>query len=580
LERPVVRDIGISAAFVLFAAWLTHGLWPHPSTRALALNHTDQALNEWWLAHGTRLYAGEFRLLTYLINVPDGVNVMANASCMLLGFIMAPVTLAFGAPVSFALVIAGNLAGTAIGWYLLLTRTLKLHRLAAFTGAALCGFAPGIVSQNNAHIHVSAQWLVPAIVWCVLRLVRQGEQGGWSVRRPVETLRIGALLGALITLHVFLGEEVLFLTAVSLAVFCVCYAIFAPGEIVRLGPPLAAGVLVAGTIGTGLLAYFLWMQFSGPQHVPNGPFAPAFFSADLAGFLAISPMSLAGGEGAAKLASGPAEYNTFFGFPLLAAVTGSTLWLWRRPAVLALSLTGLAMCLFALGPRVIINGERTEQAGPYVLLEGLPIVEGALPTRFALAAVPAFAVVLAIAVHAALTASESLRILVPVTVLATLAPIVPAPLPTTERAPVPVYFTEGYWRSCAPEGGVLVPVPLPTPEQPDTMRWAAAANAEFAFPQGNFIGPYAAGGKASLGIFPRPTSQLLAKVAKTGVRPEVGDNERVQAAEDVAYWRASCLVVMDQPHTEAVKSTMDDLFGPGQKVADVWTWQVDPVLGN
>jgi hypothetical protein len=110
------------------------------------------------------------------------------------------------------------------------------------------------------------------------------------------------------------------------------------------------------------------------------------------------------------------------------------------------------------------------------------------------------------------------------------------------------------------------------------MRWAAAANAEFAFPQGNFIGPYASGGRASLGVYPRPTSQLLAKVAKTGERPQVGDDERTRAAEDIAYWRASCLVVADQAHADAVKSTMDQLFGPGQRVADVWTWQVDPIL--
>ena len=42
-------------------------------------------------------------------------------------------------------------------------------RGAAVVGGAVAGFGPGMISQSNAHLHITAQWLVPPIVWCVIR---------------------------------------------------------------------------------------------------------------------------------------------------------------------------------------------------------------------------------------------------------------------------------------------------------------------------------------------------------------------------------------------------------------------------
>ena len=80
--------------------------------------------------------------VTDRLNAPDGVNLMANTTLIVLGVLLAPVTLLFGAPVTFALLVALNLAGTALAWYLLFARTLGARRLAAAVGAAFCGFAP------------------------------------------------------------------------------------------------------------------------------------------------------------------------------------------------------------------------------------------------------------------------------------------------------------------------------------------------------------------------------------------------------------------------------------------------------
>ncbi|MEK8108054.1 hypothetical protein NKG94_29420 [Micromonospora sp. M12] len=150
----------------------------------LALNPEDQTLYEWFLAVDARAMLGDFDLLTDRLNAPDGVNLMANTTVIALGVVLAPVTLLLGAPVTFALLAAANLAGTALAWYLLFHRTLRTRRLAAALGGGLCGFGPGMVSQTNSHLHMTAQWLVPVIVWLVIRLLRASDPGPGTPTGP------------------------------------------------------------------------------------------------------------------------------------------------------------------------------------------------------------------------------------------------------------------------------------------------------------------------------------------------------------------------------------------------------------
>lgn len=571
-------DLAICLFFLLLAGWLTHGMWPDPGARVLALNPEDQALYEWFLATDARVLHGDFSLLSDRLNAPDGVNLMANTTVIALGVLFAPVTLVAGAPTTFALLAAGNLAGTAIAWYLLYTRTLGAGRLAAALGAGFCGFAPGMVSQTNSHLHMTAQWLIPVLIWQVLRLLRAADPAshpdGRRDRRRLVTSAAG--IAATVVAQVFVGEEVLFLTALALIVTTLVYAAARPSLTRRVLPGFAAGMLLATALASVLLAYPLWFQFAGPQSVPSGLFSPHYFSADLASWPAISPLSVTGAAGNAELTTGPAEYNTFLGWPLLLVATACVAWLVRRPLAVACAVAAVVMASLSLGPELVINGERTDVTGPYHLLLGLPVVDGALPMRFALAAIPLLATVLVLAVDRALRGRRRpVRVLVPAAVVAALLPIFPEPLPAAARPPVPQFIVDGHWRDCVRPGGVLVPVPLPTPRDPWPMRWSTAADVEFRMPEGFFIGPYAAQGKASMGTFKQPTSKLLTDVAKSGTVPPIGDQQRQQARRDVEFWNASCVVLAaDAEHVESLRSALEALFGPTTRVADAWVWRV------
>ncbi|MFI7607180.1 hypothetical protein ACIBTV_18835 [Micromonospora sp. NPDC049366] len=580
-------DLAVALLFALLAGWLTHGLWPSPGSRTLALNPEDQALYEWFLAVDARALLGDFGLLTDRLNAPDGVNLMANTTVIALGVIFAPVTLLLGAPVTFAMLAAANLAGTAIAWYLLYTRTLGVRRLAAGLGAALCGFGPGMVSQTNSHLHMTAQWLVPVIVWLVVRLLRAADPervgptdpaDGTAVVLGPDRRRIvssAAGLAAAITAQVFIGEEVLFLAALTLLVMAVSYAAVDRDLARRALPGFAGGMGIAAGLALLVLGYPLWFQFAGPQGVADGMFSPHYFSADLRGWWTISPLSVAGGDEAARLTTGPAEYNTFLGWPLLLVTAGCAVWLGRRRLALACTVAALVMGALSLGPSVVLSGTRTGVPGPYALLAGLPVVDGALPMRFALAVLPLAATLLVLAVDRALRGTGRARRLVPAAVGAALLPLFPTPLPTADRPPLPEFITGGHWRQCVQPGGVLVPVPLPTPKEPWPMRWAAAADAGFGMPEGFFIGPYGRGGSAAMGTYKQPTSALLAEVARRGDQPAIGDEQRRQAASDADFWGASCVALADDaPHVESLRSTLEQLYGPSTRIADAWIWRV------
>ncbi|MEH1126346.1 hypothetical protein [Micromonospora sp. CPCC 206061] len=572
--RPYAPDALVCLVFLALAGWVTHGLWPDPGSRVMALNPEDQVLYEWFLAADTKFFFGDLSLLTDRLNAPDGVNLLANTTVIALGTLFTPVTLIFGVPVTFALIAAGNLAGTAVAWYFLYTRVLGARRFAAAVGGGLCGFGPGIISQNNSHLHMTAQWLVPVMVWLVVRMARAADpEDDIASRRKVITS--GLWLAVTVAVQVFIGEEVLFLTAFTLAIMAIAYAFTRRQWAKRVAPGFLRGLGVTAGTAVVLLAYPLWFQFAGPQSVPNGVFSPHYFSADLASWTAISPLSIAGSEASKKLSTGAAEYNTFLGWPLLLVTVVYVVWQIRRPLVIACTVAGVLMAWLSLGPDIVLNGKRSDIHGPYSVLVGLPVVDGALPMRFALALLPLVATVLVLAIDKALRdASRTTRLVVPGVILAALLPIFPAPLPTADRPALPEFIAGGHWRECVQPGGVLVPVPLPTPPQPWAMRWAAAADAEFGLPEGFFIGPYGSRGKASMGIAKRPTSRLLEKVAKEGGVPAIGPDQLREAREDVAHWGASCVVLVDAPHRDDLRATLDALYGPGTQVADAWIWKV------
>lgn len=567
--RPRPVDASVVAGYLALAVLLTADQWRRPDR--LFHQAGDQMLFEWMLARAARAVTdGENPLHSAALNVPHGVNLMANTSVLGLGVPLTPVTVAFGSQAAFLVAVALSLAGTATAWYALLARRLVRSRAAAAVGGLCCGFAPGMVAQAGAHLHMAAQFLVPVILALVFRPSTD------RVRRD------GVLLGLAVAYQVFLGEEVLVFLALAAGVLAGAYALADRAAARRLAPVVARRLGIGAAVAGVLLAYPLWFQFFGPGHYTGMPFHTRGYRLDLASFTAAARQTVVGnGHRAGLLSPNPTEQNSFFGpfLPLLALLV--VVRLWRRPLVRALAGCGLLFASLSLGATVVVDRHDTGLPGPYRLLAGVPLLDLVVPARFALVCVPVAGVLLALALDR--VRRDAVRVRAPWigAVAAALLPLAPTPIRTVPVPPVPAVVAGGGWREYVPPGRTLVPVPPVTGAATSpAMFWSARTGLAFDAPGGYFIGPRSATDPAARwGAPDRPTSLLLRRAAETGQVPPVGDAERRQAVADLRHWRAAALVQADSAPADPVRATVDALVGPGRDVAGGHLWDVRPLLG-
>ncbi|GIJ25465.1 glycosyl transferase [Micromonospora qiuiae] len=561
-------------------------MWRDPNGRAITVNSSDQALFEWLLAFGGHTVShAQNPFFTYLINVPDGVNLAVNTSITVYAVAFAPLTYLIGPPATFLVVLTLNLAATAVAWYWLLSRYLVRSRLAAALGGLFIGFSPGMVSHANAHLNWTAGWLVPLLIW---RL--------FALRRPGHWLRDGVLLGLLVAVAFSIAAEGLFFTALALGVFVAVWALHPANraEARAVLPSFLRGLAVTAVVAGALLAYPLWLHFAGPQRFHGTGFDAVIHSEDVAAYAAYPRRSLAGEAGfGTSLAPNPTEENSFFGLPLLVLAVGCFVLLWRggdprrRSTLWALGVLGVAFTALSFGPVAKVDGRRTDLPMPFDLLGHLPVVNAALPARLALVVTPVIGLLLAYAVDQLRRRPPRRAAVVAWAVgfAVALVPLFPTPLLTIQREPIPRFITSGVWRQYVSPGGTLTPAPLALDVYPDGQRWQAYALAnrqgEFAIPSGFFLGPGGPEGRGRIGPVPRPFGALLDQAARTGLPPIVteGTHEEVQA--DLAHWRIETVVLADEMHgakwpvdEEAVRRTLTMLLGEPQRVEDVWLWRV------
>ncbi|PRX47084.1 hypothetical protein B0I33_106183 [Prauserella shujinwangii] len=567
-------DVAVLLGYALAAFLLYRPLWLDLERGYLTFSGQDQRMWEWFFAVTAKAVAGlENPLFSDLQNYPLGVNLMSNTVMLGIGVPLAPVTLAFGPTVTWALVLTGGLAGTAAGWYWVLSRHVVGSRAGAAAGGAVCAFAPPIMSHANAHPNFTALFVLPFIVLWLIRLAH-GE-------RP---LRGGLVLGLLLAFQVFLGEEPLFIAAITLLVFGIAYALANPEDALERARPLAAGVGVAAAVTLAIVAYPLWWQFFGPQSYSS--LEHGFVGNDLAAFTAFSTESFAGDpEAARELSLNRTEENAFFGWPLVVLMVLVTAWLWRSPVARATAVAMVTMAWLSAGVLMMVDGTATSVPGPWLLVFDRPLFDSVLESRFALACVPCIGVLLAMATDRALRIGRDpeqrlgFRILWFGALTMALLPIAPTPLPVSERDPVPAFFERGTWRGYVDPGGSVVVAPLPDTGNARALHWQIESGLAFPLAEGYFVGP-GTDGRGTYGAVRRPTSRLLEDVDDSGEVPPVTGEDRERLREDLRFWRADVVVVRAQAAEEPVRRTVELLLGRrGELTGGVWAWDVRALTG-
>ena len=573
LPRPPSRtDLGVLAVYVLGALYVLQRLVADPGGRVQD-NVPDQTLFEWVLGFGSRVATDQlYPFVTDRLNAPVGINLLANTSVLGIGLPLTPVTVLFGTAVGYVVFSALTLAGTAAAWYYVLSRHVVRSRAAAAVGGGLAGFSPAMISHSYGHPNIAAQFLVPFIVWRVIKL-----------SEPHRWLRNGIALALLVIWQTFINEETLLVIALGLIVFVLSYVLMRPSVVRRHGLPFVAGGLVATVLAGAALAYPLQVEFHGHEHGGFGTNSsgPRPYATDLLALTGFSHDSLAGHHTPLKLAQNVAEQNSFFGWPLLLLLLGSLLLMARSRAYWSATFVALALGALSLGSRIDVNGRETTVPGPWALFGSQPLFRQVVPTRIAVAVAPVLAVMLALAFDRVLALTprrpfSPLRLLWIGAMIAALVPIVPVPLSVRDRPPVPAFITDGTWRRYVDDRHSLVAVPSASVGNLEAMRWAAISRVDFAIPGGYYLSP-----EGGFGAPARPTSTLLDWVAATGGRAKITGKEIDAAQTDLRFWRAAVVVIVPGSQTDAIKRTVTDLLDFEPSFVDgVWLWDVRGKLGR
>ncbi|WP_433564014.1 glycosyl transferase [Nocardia sp. CA-151230] len=580
--RPARADLIVAAAYLSLAVLVLSGQWLHTDRGYLIKSGQDQTMWEWFFAVTAHNVAHlENPLGSMLQNYPDGVNMMANTAMFGVGVPLTPVTLMFGPTVTFVLVLTVGLFGTAFAWYWLFSRELVASKFAAAVGGLFCGFAPAMISHANAHPNFVVLALLPLIVLQLIRMARRAELTR-EVRKARRN-RDAFFLGLLVALQIALGEEPLLIFALSFGVFALAYHLHTPRTGLRALRAITPTVLLAALITVALTEIPLWWQFFGPQSyrsIEHGP-----MNNDLEALFQFPSESLGGmfshGQ---NVAINPTEENSYFGWPLWIVVTVAVALMWRERAVRAAAAVIVAFTVLSLGATLMIGHHKTGITLPWKRLEDAPLLNSVLESRFTMAAIPAIALILALATQRALdywkVSATDWRPLALFGALAfALLPLTPTILPVVQRPPTPDFFADGTVRQYVSHGSVVV-APPPTPPDARALHWQADSGFEFPLAGGYFVGPTGTSKKGRYGPDDRPTASLLMKAQQSKTIPVVDDATRAQALADLRYWQADVVVLPPTDNGDTLRLTVDQLIGfPARYVDGVWLWDVRDLVG-
>lgn len=614
-RRHTSAVVLILACYLLAAVFVTSRLWADPASRTVAGNPNDADLFAWFMRYAaTAVTHGRLpALVSSAMNAPQGISLMWNTSMLLPGILLTPVTLLAGPQVSLTVLMTAGFAGSAASLFAVLRRW-DMSTGAAALGGAVYGFSPALVQAATGHYNLQFAVLPPLIVHLGLRLFvpsRAGQPGArsgpsgwqWGYWRwpPGGTLRDGLLLGLLVTLQLFTGEELLMLAAITGLLLLVVLAASRPREVLDRLAPAAVGLAVAGVVAVVLSGYALWMQFHGPLAQHGSAFTPDFFKNDVTGFVTPSNYLLfhtaASAAAAARFQGGTPEYLAYVGWPLIIVAAACTVAFWRRLAVRAAAVSVAVLELLSLGSHPLVSGNLHQGVTlPWHWLVSLPLVGTVLPDRLSIAADGLLGVVLAFSLDTALARlrnrPDALRpnalrpapggpvpawsrrwvaaLPAVVAVLACL-PLIPLPLQPAAAAGVPAGWSAAFARLRLAPGARVLVVPVPTATQTDPLRWQADTGQPAELIGGYFVGPAWNGQAYVEGDGVRVTAAYLDQLWSGGSSAPVPSGSQVLG--DMNAWRPAAVVAITSPGS-ALGRYLQLIFGsPSFRSGSVLVWR-------
>jgi hypothetical protein len=603
--------VALAAVYYLLAALaVTLWLWRDPATRTVLGNPYDADQLAWFFRYdATAIAHGHLpALVTTAMNAPQGVSVMWNTFMLLPGALLTPVTLLLGPQTALTVFMTAGFAGSALAMFFVLRRW-DVSGPAAVLGGAVYGFSPAVLHSAIGHYDLQFAVLPPLIIHVGLRLATG----------RTSAVRGGLGLGLLVTVQLFITEEILAVTAIAGVVLVAVLAASRPRAVPGAIRRVAAGLAVAACLTAVVAGYPLWVQFFGPLRQHGSPFMLDYFKSDLSSFVVPSSYQLfhtAGSAAAASRYQGQLpEYLGYVGWPLLVVLVLAAIACWRRLPARAAAVACLVLGVFSLGGTLLFGGHHHPAIKlPWYWLQGLPLLESALPDRFSLvadgaaAALLAFAVDAAVPIFAAFAAHCPPRLGLPrlaggwrpvavVMAAAVLAilPIVPRPLPVAAATPVPAGWSATFAALRLPASASVLVVPVPMSTFTEPLRWQADTGEPRSLVGGYFMGPGPHGrgyidgtGTPPAGLYLNAMwifsadglPRALAAGAPPNARPGAAGYVPVKSVTDtkmleqIRAWQVSAVVAVAKPGSRLARYLTSLLGTPAVITGDVIAWRI------
>jgi len=430
-------------------------------------------------------------------------------------------------------------------------------------------------------------------------------------------VRGGLWLGLLVTAQLFITEEILAVTAIAGFVLVAVLAASRPRAVPAAARRVAAGLATAAGVTAVIAGYPLWVQFFGPLRQHGSPFMLDYFKNDLSSFVVPSSYQLfhtAGSAAAAARYQGSLpEYLGYLGWPLLVVLAGAAIACWRRLPARAAAVACVVLGVFSLGGTLLFGGHHHPAIKlPWYWLQGLPLLESALPDRFCLVADGAAAALLAFAVDAAVPAFAAFAarhqclglprlsagwrpgaVVLAAAILAAL-PIVPKPLPVAAAVPVPHGWSAAFAALRLPPSASVLVVPVPMSTFTEPLRWQADTGEPRSLVGGYFMGPGPHGrgyidgtGTPPAGVYlnamwvfsqagpPQPAGGRTpnARPNATGYLP-VESVTNTTMREQIRAWKVSAVVAVAPPGSRLGRYLTAILGSPAVAAGDVTAWRI------
>lgn len=364
-------------ALVLYAclSWLiiAHGA----TLSSVIFGHgSDPFAFIWFLAWYPFAFANHLDLFwSHFVWQPQGLALLWMSSVPLLAVLAAPLTIWLG-PVPFYNLLV--LAAPVLSAWCMYRLCLKIagSPSVALLGGFLFGFSTYEMAQVST-LNLSFTFLLPCLGWILLKRA----QGGLKRWQTAALLTLAGICQFLISIEIF-AMTIVF----GAFTWVMAYGLM-PQARAALRTLLSDGI-IAAPILLLLLSPLLISMFSNYPYMHLPDLWPYFFVASPTGFFVPGPNTLLHWEPADQLVNGLAadlqEQNSYLGVPLLVIIYVYARQNWHDGVARLLSVMVALLLLLSLGPQLWLGTRYTAVQLPWAILMRLPLLNGALPVRFAL----------------------------------------------------------------------------------------------------------------------------------------------------------------------------------------------------